>query len=64
MRNPVQLLLGAVLMLFGTVFFLQGIDLLKGSSMTGKPVWVVLGPVIALPGLGLIVRSTRKQPHP
>lgn len=64
MRSPVQLLLGSVLVLFGAVFFLQGIDLLKGSSMTGKPLWAVLGPVITLTGLGLIVRSTRKQPHP
>lgn len=62
MRSPLLLVVGAVLVVFGAVFFLQGLNVLTGSGMSGKPLWAVLGPIIALTGIGLVLRGSRKQP--
>ena len=51
---------GAVLMLFGAVWFLQGINLLPGSFMTGQMQWAVYGCVLALAGIGVIVWARRR----
>jgi drug/metabolite transporter superfamily protein YnfA len=53
---------GAVLVIFGSVFFLQGIDVLGGSGMSGETLWAVLGPVIALVGVGILVGALRRRP--
>ena len=42
--------LGVILLLFGTVFALQGEGVIGGSSMTGVPFWIYAGSVIALVG--------------
>ena len=51
--KPVRLALGAFLILIGVVWFLQGIDLLGGSVMSGVTAWAVIGPVVAVLGLAL-----------
>jgi hypothetical protein len=50
---------GVVLLIFGVLFGLQGLGAIGGSAMSGKTVWAVLGPLIALAGLGLIVGGRR-----
>jgi hypothetical protein len=50
---------GALLVLAGVTFGLQGIGVLGGSSMSGSALWAVLGPLIALFGVALVVRSLR-----
>ena len=35
-----------VLLLVGLVWFLQGIGVVKGSFMTGEPVWAIIGLVL------------------
>lgn len=57
MTRMVKLVVGCVLVLFGVVFTLQGLDVLGGSGMSGKTLWAVLGPIIALVGLVLVVRG-------
>jgi drug/metabolite transporter superfamily protein YnfA len=52
---------GAVLIIFGGVFFLQGVDVLGGSGMSGKTVWAILGPVIALLGAATLVAGLRRS---
>lgn len=52
---------GVVLIIFGAVFFLQGINVLGGSGMSGKTLWAVLGPIIALVGVGILVRGGRRS---
>ncbi|MBD8022768.1 hypothetical protein [Microbacterium gallinarum] len=47
--------LGAVLVLVGAVWALQGFGMLGGSAMTGSTLWAVIGPIVALVGLALIV---------
>ena len=50
-----------MLVLAGVVFFLQGIDVLGGSGMSGKTLWAVLGPLIALAGVGIVVATLRRR---
>jgi hypothetical protein len=45
---------GVLLVLSGAVWFLQGIDVLHGSSMSGEAIWAVIGPITALVGVLLI----------
>jgi len=58
-RKSALVALGAVLVMIGTVFTLQGLGYLAGSAMTGVTMWAIIGPVLALVGLVLIVRSAR-----
>jgi hypothetical protein len=53
--------MGALLAIAGAVFTLQGIGLLKGSSMTGVTGWAVVGPIIAIVGLTLVARARRSR---
>jgi len=56
--------LGAMLVVIGAVFTFQGLGYLAGSAMTGVTLWAVIGPVVALVGLVLIVRSVQtRRPH-
>lgn len=50
---------GTLLLAFGLLFGLQGLDVLGGSAMSGRTLWAVLGPVIAVVGIVLLVRSSR-----
>ena len=61
MRNVV-VGLGALLVLVGAVWTLQGIGVLGGSAMSGNPVWAVVGPVAAIAGAVLAWRSLRAGP--
>jgi hypothetical protein len=44
-----------LLFLTGLVFFLQGINILPGSSMTGDPQWVINGGIIMLAAVGAFI---------
>jgi hypothetical protein len=52
-------LLGILLILTGAIWFLQGINLLPGSFMTGRIEWAVYGALAAALGLVLIGRARR-----
>ena len=43
-------ILGGILVLFGTVWFLQGINVLPGSFMTGQVRWAVYGGIAVAAG--------------
>ena len=60
-RHWVLLGVGMVLDLIGTVWLLQGVNLLPGSFMTGQPFWAVAGLVAMIAGLGLIVLAVRRK---
>ncbi|HSR21353.1 MAG TPA: hypothetical protein VLL49_10615 [Anaerolineales bacterium] len=49
----------AVLILVGVVWFLQGVNILPGSFMTGQVQWAVYGGVTAAAGLALYLLSRR-----
>ena len=61
--KPVRVALGAFLVLIGVVWFLQGIDVLGGSAMSGVTLWAVVGPVVALVGAGLLASGLRGGRH-
>jgi hypothetical protein len=50
-----------LLMLAGGIWFLQGINILPGSFMTGDPQWVVNGGIVVLVGVGLFWFANRKN---
>jgi hypothetical protein len=51
--------IGVLLVVIGAVWFLQGIDVLGGSGMSGKTLWAVIGPIVALAGAALVVSARR-----
>ena len=60
MTRTTLIALGAVLIIFGGGWFLQGNDVLGGSGMSGKTLWAVVGPIVALVGAGLLVTGLRR----
>ena len=54
---------GALLLLMGVVWFLQGIGVLPGSFMTGQSRWAVYGALAVFAGLGLLL-TARRSGHP
>ncbi len=61
--KPVRVALGAFLVLIGAVWFLQGIDVLGGSVMSGVTLWAVIGPIVAVVGAVLVVNGLRGGRH-
>ena len=61
--KPVRVALGAFLVLIGVVWFLQGIDVLGGSVMSGVTLWAVVGPVVAVVGVVLALSGLRGGRH-
>ena len=56
-------IVGIVLALFGTIWFLQGINLLPGSFMTGQVKWAIYGAVAVAAG-GLMLFAARRLRKP
>jgi hypothetical protein len=61
MRKPGLVFAGAIVVLLGLVFTLQGIGVLEGSSMSDTTFWSVAGPVIMLVGLAVAVAGVRRR---
>lgn len=53
--------LGVVLVLVGTVWTLQGSNLLGGSFMSGSRLWLVIALVALVAGIWLVVRAVRAR---
>ncbi|MBZ5659897.1 MAG: hypothetical protein LAO08_05765 [Acidobacteriia bacterium] len=54
-------IVGAILVFVGTIWFLQGVNVLPGSFMTGQTRWAVRGGIAAVAGVVLLVSANRKQ---
>ncbi|HYL35201.1 MAG TPA: hypothetical protein VEV17_04755 [Bryobacteraceae bacterium] len=54
-------IVSAVLVLFGAIWFLQGINVLPGSFMTGQIRWAVYGGIAVVAGAGLFVAANRRR---
>ena len=51
-----------LLVFFGVAWFLQGINILPGSFMTGQTRWAVNGAIAASVGIiGLVVANRRRR---
>jgi hypothetical protein len=60
-RKTALVALGAVLVVIGAVFTLQGLGYLAGSAMTGVTLWAIVGPIVAIIGLIMIASSGRTR---
>jgi len=54
-------ILGAMLALAGTVWFLQGINILPGSFMSGKMQWAINGGIAVVVGLAVLLWNNRSK---
>jgi len=54
-------IVGVLLILLGAVWFLQGVNLLGGSLMSGHTQWAVFGGLGVLVGAGLMLYVNRRQ---
>ena len=53
-------IVGIILMVMGTIWFLQGINILPGSFMTGQPRWAVNGVIAFAVGVLITIRVQRR----
>jgi hypothetical protein len=54
-------IVGAVLILGGAVWILQGVNILPGSFMTGQTIWAWRGAAAVAVGLLLLILVNRKR---
>jgi len=54
-------LLGAVLILMGCIWILQGVNILPGSFMTGQIRWAVYGGIAVAVGVALLLSANRRR---
>jgi len=52
---------GVLFVLVGCVWFLQGINILPGSFMTGQRKWAVYGGLLLIAGIGLLIAANRRR---
>ncbi|MHA0288034.1 hypothetical protein ACXYX3_16480 [Mycobacterium sp. C3-094] len=57
----VLIFVGIVVALFGALFTLQGVGVVGGSPMSNTTTWSVLGPIIAIVGIGVAVLGWRRR---
>jgi len=54
-------IVAALLVLFGVIWFLQGINVLPGSFMTGQIQWAVYGGIAIVAGVALLFSANRRS---
>jgi len=53
--------IGVLLILPGIVWFLQGVNVLPGSFMTGQTQWAINGGILIVVGAGLLWFANRRR---
>ena len=56
----VLFIISLMIFLAGLTFFLQGINILPGSSMTGDPKWAIIGAIMMVVSGGLVWFGRRR----
>jgi type IV secretory pathway VirB6-like protein len=54
-------IVGVILVVFGGVWFLQGINVLPGSFMTGEIKWAAYGGIAFVAGVALLLVANSKR---
>jgi hypothetical protein len=57
--NRMWVVIGLLAMVVGVVFFLQGIGVLGGSSMSGVSFWMWVGLILIIAGAVAVFRGAR-----
>jgi hypothetical protein len=52
---------GVLCLLVGFVWFLQGINILPGSFMSGQTKWAIYGGLLLIAGIGLLIAANRPR---
>jgi hypothetical protein len=55
---------GVLFILAGGTWFLQGINILPGSFMTGQIQWAIYGAIAIIVGVGILVFANRRKASP
>ena len=64
MRTIIRIIIsifGLLIALMGVVWFLQGINILPGSFMTGQTQWAIYGVIAVIIGLVILVVANRRK---
>lgn len=61
MKNSLLIAVGALLVIAGVVWALQGLGYIGGSVMSGVTFWAVAGPLVALAGLAMATVGVRRR---
>ncbi len=61
MKNSLLIAVGALLVIAGVVWALQGLGAIGGSVMSGVTFWAVAGPLVALAGLAMAAVGVRRR---
>ncbi len=59
-RNGLLTAVGVVLVIAGVIWALQGFGVIGGSFMSGDSVWAIIGPIVAVAGLGTAAIGLRR----
>lgn len=59
MKGWLLVVLGVVVAAVGTVWALQGLNVIGGSVMSGVTLWAVIGPIVFVVGVILLVVGIR-----
>ena len=57
----VSTIVGVLCLLVGCIWFLQGINILPGSFMTGQTKWAVYGGLLFIAGVAVLVAANRRR---
>ena len=62
MRKQLTLtIVGVIAIALGLVWTLQGLNVIKGSGMSGTRFWAIIGPVVAVVGVAMVVSGVRAR---
>lgn len=59
--RPLMIALGAVMVLVGAVWTLQGLGYIQGSAMSDQTIWAILGPILAGLGVAVVLVAVRRR---
>ena len=54
-------IVGVLMLILGAIWFLQGINVLPGSFMSGQSRWAVRGGILIFAGIADLVWANRKR---
>jgi hypothetical protein len=61
MKTRVRPIAGAILLVIGVLWALQGAGAVGGGAMSGHSQWLVIGLVVALAGVALLISGVAKR---
>jgi uncharacterized oligopeptide transporter (OPT) family protein len=54
-------IIGVILALFGTLWILQGLNILRQGVMAGNIKWTIIGTIVLLVAIAILVTTNRRK---